>query len=73
MKTIARYLFNKTESGGLKPTEMLNEMHQLHEAYDVTNTQTWRWVSPYYFRHLELNYLCHLRLKQYTVLDAKKA
>ena len=33
-------MFNKTEIGDRKPTEMLNEMRQLLEAYDVTNSQT---------------------------------
>ena len=33
-------MFNKTETGDRKPTEMLNEMCQLLEAYDVTNSQT---------------------------------
>ena len=33
-------LFSKTEIGDRKPTEMLNEMRQLLEAYDVTNSKT---------------------------------
>ena len=33
-------MFNKTEIGDRKPTEMLNEIRQPLEAYDVTNSQT---------------------------------
>ena len=33
-------LFNRTELGDRKPTEMLSEMRQLLEAYDADNTQT---------------------------------
>ena len=33
-------LFNRTELGNRKPSEMLSEMRQLLEAYDADNTQT---------------------------------
>ena len=33
------FLFNKTDIGNHKLTEMLNKMHLLVEAYNVTNTQ----------------------------------
>ena len=33
-------LFNRTELGDRKPSEMLSEMRQLVEVYDADNTQT---------------------------------
>ena len=33
-------MFNRTELGDRKPSEMLSEMRQLPEAYDADNTQT---------------------------------